>query len=411
METLDEATVSLLQAANITNEVLPSLTREDLRDLLPGPENFLRRKCIWATFHPEEILTSEVAVKPAGDQTSLPQTSTPRHVTPKKIMKISSPDYVIYIDTELEQVRKYYFELQRCGRAHECTMSKELRCRLVRNTMTSMISILRANEVQEMGDSKYPSREEVSAMAKMLTEYYPMLQDKDSTKQPWEAIFRQLIKRLQNVRSTQNLMSQSTPKPSPTLPSKKPRLQFKPNNQDNQYDADSSASTENTDPLEDTPTDQDSDDTVPGHYSRKLQARHYKTLKELWKRPRPNQDDVAHLLDLEFESRRAFIDSCSLKEENMIEKVIEAYPCFKDHKHIMDELGRILQADNKNFADQIKARWESFCQNALFFGVWNKSLKPPMGLDKSGQAIALFKALPSLFPSLLAPTQKAWTSM
>ncbi|KAF3832441.1 hypothetical protein F7725_026106 [Dissostichus mawsoni] len=48
----------------------------------------------------------------------------------------------------------------------------------------------------------------------------------------------------------------------------------------------------------------------------------------------------------------------------------------------MDEMGRILEAGNKNFTDQIKARWESFCENALFFGVWNKSLKPPMGLDK-----------------------------
>ncbi|KAG9330740.1 hypothetical protein JZ751_022305 [Albula glossodonta] len=34
----------------------------------------------------------------------------------------------------------------------------------------------------------------------------------------------------------------------------------------------------------------------------------------------------------------------------------------------MDELGRILEAD-KNFTDQIKARWESFCQNALLWSV------------------------------------------
>ncbi|KAJ4938958.1 hypothetical protein JOQ06_028421 [Pogonophryne albipinna] len=69
-------------------------------------------------------------------------------------------------------------------------------------------------------------------------------------------------------------------------------------------------------------------------------------------------------------------------------------------------MGRIREAGNKNFTDQIKARWESFCENALFFGVWNKSLKPPMGLDKSGQAIALMKALPSMFPSPTAPPKK-----
>lgn len=45
--------LSHITAANITDELLPSLTREDLRDLLPGPENFLRRKSIWEAEHPE----------------------------------------------------------------------------------------------------------------------------------------------------------------------------------------------------------------------------------------------------------------------------------------------------------------------------------------------------------------------
>ncbi|XP_034059806.1 uncharacterized protein LOC117538312 [Gymnodraco acuticeps] len=205
-------------------------------------------------------------------------------------------------------------------------------------------------------------------------------------------------------------MSRSTAEPSPTLSFKKRRLLFKPTVQDTDYDADTSASTEITDLSENTPTDLNSDDgtvdSVQCHDSRKMQARHYKTLQELWKKTRPNQQAVGHLLDLEFESRRAFIDSCSLKEEDRTETVIEAYPCFREHQHVLDEMGRILEAGNKNFTYQIKARWESFCENALFFGVWNKSLKPPMGLDKSGQAIAFMKALPSMFPSPTAPPKK-----
>ena len=39
------------------------------------------------------------------------------------------------------------------------------------------------------------------------------------------------------------------------------------------------------------------------------QARHYKTLHDLYKRPKPNHDAVSQLLDLEFEARRAFVDS------------------------------------------------------------------------------------------------------
>lgn len=39
---------------SITNELLPSLTREDLRDLLPGLEHFLRRKHIWEAVHEKQ---------------------------------------------------------------------------------------------------------------------------------------------------------------------------------------------------------------------------------------------------------------------------------------------------------------------------------------------------------------------
>ncbi|KAL6473701.1 hypothetical protein MHYP_G00172620 [Metynnis hypsauchen] len=63
-------------------------------------------------------------------------------------------------------------------------MSKDLRCRFIRNTMTSMIAILRAK-----GDGdRYPSKPEVTAMAKRIVLYYPMLQDRDlSSKNAWGA--------------------------------------------------------------------------------------------------------------------------------------------------------------------------------------------------------------------------------
>ena len=68
--------------------------------------------------------------------------------------------------------------------------------------------------------------------------------------------------------------------------------------------------------------------------SRVVQARHYKTLQELWRRPKPNQRDVAQLLELEFDSRRSFIDSKTLNEEDRPAKILEAYPCFKELKHV-----------------------------------------------------------------------------
>lgn len=112
---------------------------------------------------------------PVSPHTSTPVVKKP----PEKTLRLPTPpEYVIYTDNELELARKQHFELARTGREGESVMSKELRCRLVRNTVTSMISILRASHQGE--ELRYPSKHEVTAMAKTLVEYYPMLQDKDA---------------------------------------------------------------------------------------------------------------------------------------------------------------------------------------------------------------------------------------
>ncbi|KAJ8358497.1 hypothetical protein AAFF_G00433840 [Aldrovandia affinis] len=112
------------------------------------------------------------------------------------------------------------------------------------------------------------------------------------------------------------------------------------------------------------------------------QAKHYRTLQALWKKPNPNKESVAQLLDLESGARRAFIDSDSIKEEDRHEQIIDAYPCFKDIGHVMDELRRILDRDNCQHIDEVKGRWADFCQKVQFYGVSKKILKPPMGMDK-----------------------------
>lgn len=93
----------------------------------------------------------------------------------EKVVKLFYPEYVLHTDTELEQVRQQYFELSKKGEERSCKMSKELRCRLIRNTMTSMIAILRAKGDGE--SHRYPSKPEITAMAKRIVQYYPMLQD------------------------------------------------------------------------------------------------------------------------------------------------------------------------------------------------------------------------------------------
>lgn len=149
-------------------------------------------------------------------------------------MKLPSPEYVLFTDSELQHVRRAYFEQQRLGKEAEVTLSKELFCRLIRNTMTNMISIARASS----DDYKYPTKHEVLAMAKRLVEYYPMIKDKSTgSSQEWDTVAKKLMKRLSNIRS---------PVKAKHPPSKRARLDEEPSAAvASDYDADSSASTLN----------------------------------------------------------------------------------------------------------------------------------------------------------------------
>lgn len=96
-----------------------------------------------------------------------------------KTVQLVCPEYVLYTDTELELARSEFFERRRAGH-EDYIMSKDLRCRLIRNRVTSMLAIKRANG----DDFKYPCPRELTAMAKRLIEYYPMLRDRSSPSTP-----------------------------------------------------------------------------------------------------------------------------------------------------------------------------------------------------------------------------------
>ncbi|CAG6016231.1 unnamed protein product [Menidia menidia] len=134
MEELDEMTVSVLNAASIDEALLHSLSRDDLRDLFPGPENFLRSKQLWALISQEgenAALPDKAGPGERGTVSSLqgsppvyPHTSTPVvKKTPRKTLQLPSPpEYVIYTDTELELARKHHFEMAHTGREGESAM-------------------------------------------------------------------------------------------------------------------------------------------------------------------------------------------------------------------------------------------------------------------------------------------------
>ncbi|XP_014829958.1 PREDICTED: uncharacterized protein LOC106908392 [Poecilia mexicana] len=94
-----------------------------------------------------------------------------------------------------------------------------------------------------------------------------------------------------------------------------------------------------------------------------------------------------------------------MKDQERPRKILQAYPCFKELDHLMDELQRILNQGHSHFIPDLKNRWQTFSEKAQFYGVFKKVLKPPSA-DKVNNTIAMIKALPDMFPSTSAPPKK-----
>ncbi|KAK7886547.1 hypothetical protein WMY93_026168 [Mugilogobius chulae] len=172
---------------------------------------------------------SASALSPDQTQSFSPETSG------EKTMKMpETPEYVVYTDSELDMVRNEYFLLLRNGKAKDFNMSKELNCRLVRNTVTSMVAILRASALGK--EVNYPSKLEIKAMSKKVVDYYPMLRDADPH-MPYVTVYTKMFKRLQNMRSPRKRQG-----PMPQRGKAKKTL-FNSNNSDNGTEGDVSGYT------------------------------------------------------------------------------------------------------------------------------------------------------------------------
>ncbi|XP_069376319.1 uncharacterized protein [Paralichthys olivaceus] len=474
MDIFDNATVSVLEAAGVDEEALKGLSRDDLKDLFPGPGNFLRRKKLWEFINQNCENTTDQDASTCSGSGIMPSTSSmppcqPQASTPisaEKTMKMPDPpEYVVYTDSELDMVRSQYFALLCNGKEKNYKMSKELCCRLVRNTITSMVAILRASPMGKQ--ARYPSKLEMRAMSQKIVDYYPMLRDAD-TNMPYLTIYTKMYKRLQNMRtprkrqgsvpqrgaaktalfsadnqdmetdwtdtsyssdntilleSNDDISGDSSAEASPLpLPSvrKKPKSGTKTSLLPSESASCSAPTTVIASPTTSASPATSASPTTPakdvfvGQDSLKMQARHYRTLSNMYNKPnaKPNQNDVAQILDLEFEARRAFIDADVTKEEDRPAKIFEAYPCFKDVRNAMDELRRIVGGTNSRYIEEVKGRWAEFCAKVQFYGVWKKVLKPPFPLNVRSVdfTLALFNALPSLFPSPTSPPKKLGNS-
>lgn len=98
-------------------------------------------RCL-ATAQPHTLLDIPTTTR---SRSSFEDPSSHNTLNPSRTLQLRNPEYVMYTDSELEHGRKEYSDLQRIGQERGCRLSKELHCRLVRNTVTNMVSIMKAS--------------------------------------------------------------------------------------------------------------------------------------------------------------------------------------------------------------------------------------------------------------------------
>ncbi|XP_025758035.1 uncharacterized protein LOC106097618 isoform X5 [Oreochromis niloticus] len=245
MDAFDDAILSVLQAANIDYEALRSFTRDDLKDLFPGHENFFRRKKLW------NFIIQQVTI-----YTKLY----------KRLQNMKSPRRKQGSMLQRGRPRKIIFSSDNLDNGTEGDLSGEASG----SSDYTILDLSKDNSNAEKA-SKFHLHSTVPTQSNNNTLASPLLSKSASCSAPRAAI-------------------------GPPTP----------------------------------------DDDVADHDSLKMQPRHYKTLSNMYRKPnaKPNQSDVAQILDLEFEARQAFIDADVTREEDRPTKIFEAYLCFKDIRNV-----------------------------------------------------------------------------
>ncbi|KAK1903514.1 Mitochondrial group I intron splicing factor CCM1 [Dissostichus eleginoides] len=147
MDKLDEETVTTLKAANIGEDLLHSLSRDDIKDLFPGPANFLRRRAIWLVVNAVKVETTAEILHPSPPRDSDLSNEEPNT---SMFVTMSNPTYIVFTDSELELARRSYFEQKRLGNEHE-HVAKKLQKRL---------SNVRSPRKSKVPPSKKPRRDQ-----------------------------------------------------------------------------------------------------------------------------------------------------------------------------------------------------------------------------------------------------------
>eukprot|EP00112_Aurelia_sp_Birch-Aquarium-sp1_P023159 Seg679.17 transcript_id=Seg679.17/GoldUCD/mRNA.D3Y31 product="hypothetical protein" protein_id=Seg679.17/GoldUCD/D3Y31 len=397
----DKECCEVLQEFEITTDVdLQALCYEALKEIFPGNgKKLVQRSKVWNIIKsslkqekstPSTSFSQAEAsiIEPLNDscldasspvleklqQTPLPQTSS----TPKsRQLSVANPVYTIYSDVEA---------LSGAGAG---TMTAETRHRLVRGTIHIMVSA-----ASQPPFNRLPSTVELEEMSKSLILTYPCLRDPEAGH---GILFKQLKRRLSNLKKVK--------KPQGPCQNKKRKHITKEDDSSKSFKESLSASTTSTESSAmESDSENDALSGIDNRESEEMMAHHYRSLKKEMTKKKPNEDVINSYLNKEFVARRNW--ARTIPAEHRCRKIVEVYPCFKDHVEVIEEARRILNveaAGRETFMEKCLVRLHNNLDHIIYFGMINKGLKAPKASQKDAKLFHALSNLATIFPSKKAP--------
>ncbi|XP_028393181.1 uncharacterized protein LOC114522354 [Dendronephthya gigantea] len=123
---------------------------------------------------------------------------------------------------------------------------------------------------------------------------------------------------------------------------------------------------------------------------KEVMKRHYAALMKEVEKKKPNVAVVNSYLNKEYSARRSWLQAMSAGER--VEKLMDVYPCFKDHIEIIEEARRVLgvesSGDREEFKNQCIGLLADEIEPIIYYGI-NKGISPPKSPKASKFILAI----------------------
>ena len=393
----------IIQRSKAWKVIVASLKNESLRPKVTSPSASLNSATRNRPLTPRSAMTPRTATTPRTSSPSeslTPQSSLSRSSSPFVPINIpespTNSDITVAAFQDPEKnskqeakapvwpkpVYSIYTDADVLSSDKNGQMSKEIRNRLVRGTIHNMVTVASSSPF-----GRFPTHSELEEMSKSLVIRYPCLRDSETGH---GVILKQLKRRLSNTKPVKKRQG--------PCPKKRKIFREEPQKEVEESKKEDSSSTS---------LSNDDEHPVDESDNEEIMARHYNALKREMEKKNPNEDVVNFYLNKEFPSRREWLKEIGAEERAV--KLLEEYPCFKDHVEVIEEARRVIRADAGKPQDFMRNCVDKLPQEIdfmIYYGIDAKGITPPRSPHINAKIMYTINLLATLFPGKQKPTKK-----